>query len=117
MTDRSFVVLKLPRQGSCDGVVCQVPAQVPYPQLLFYRDPFGAPEYLLRKYDLHDCPGRLSRAADGKGANIKASSFITVCCLGVIGWDLCTGKAFDADRQGDFPSLPLIEKRAVAIFQ
>jgi hypothetical protein len=109
MTDRSFVVLKLPRQGSCDGVVCQVPAQVPYPQLLFYRDPFGAPEYLLRKYDLHDCPGRLSRAADGKGE--------TVCCLGVIRWDLCTGKAFDADRQGDFPSLPLIEKRAVAIFQ
>jgi hypothetical protein len=117
MTDRSFVVLKLPRQGSCDGVVCQVPAQVPYPQLLFIVILLVLPQYLLRKYDLHDCPGRLSRAADGKGANIKASSFITVCCLGVIGWDLCTGKAFDADRQGDFPSLPLIEKRAVAIFQ
>jgi hypothetical protein len=31
--------------------------------------------------------------------------------------DVCSGMALDADRKWDFPSLPVVEKRAISIFQ
>jgi hypothetical protein len=104
------------------GVLPQVPPQILCASY-FSRDPVGATGYLLGKYDLHDCPGDpryraplLAWQQTERGKNLSVL-VQTVCCLGLIRWDLCTAKAFDADRQGDFPSLLSIEKRAVTIFQ
>jgi hypothetical protein len=56
MADRSFVVLKyqgkVPAMASCAKFQRKF-----FTPATFYRDPFGAQEYLLGKYDLHDCPG------------------------------------------------------------
>ena len=56
MADRSFVVLnyqgKAPAMASCAKF-----QRTFFTPATFYRDPFGAQEYLLGKYDLHDCPG------------------------------------------------------------
>jgi hypothetical protein len=62
MADRSFVALKyqgkVPAMASCAKFQRKF-----FTPATFYRDPFGSQEYLLGKYDLHDCPGDPKRRA------------------------------------------------------
>ena len=57
MADRSFVVLNYQGKAPAMASSCAKFQRKFFTPATFYRDPFGAQEYLLGKYDLHDCLG------------------------------------------------------------